>query len=72
DRPARLAMARVFAREAAFSTATEGLALVLGASENSGALADAMNMEAVNAGQKGMMADMDLVASKLKQTFKAK
>ena len=72
DRPCRLAMARIFAREAAFSTATEGLALVLGAADTSGTLAGDVNMEAVQAGQKGMVADMDLVALKLKQTFKAK
>ena len=72
DRPTWQAMSRIFAREAALNTATQGLALVLGSADNGGNLADAMNMEAVQAEQKGMMADMDLVALKLKQTFKAK
>ena len=72
DRPTWQAMSRVFAREAALGVAMEGLALVLGASENGGDLAEAVNMTAVQAEQKGMIADMDLVAAKLKQTFKAK
>jgi alkylation response protein AidB-like acyl-CoA dehydrogenase len=72
DKDAWQAMARVFAREAALSTAVQGLALVLGAAEQAGNLADAMNLEAVQAEQKGNVADMDLVAAKLKQTFKAK
>ncbi len=72
DREGWQAMARVFAREAALNTALEGLALVLGAAEQAGNLADAVNIEAVQSEQKGMIADMDLVAAKLKQTFKAK
>lgn len=72
DREGWQAMARIFAREAALNTAAEGLALVLGAADSAGDLADAVNMEAIQAEQKGMIADMDLVALKLKQTFKAK
>lgn len=72
DKPAWQAMARIFARETALSIATEGLALVLGAAEQAGALSDAVNLDAVQAEQKGLISDMDLVALKLKQTFKAK
>ncbi len=72
DKDAWQAMARVFAREAALNTAVQGLALVLGAAEQAGNLADAMNLDAVQAEQKGLVADMDLVAAKLKQTFKAR
>ena len=72
DREGWQAMARIFAREAALNTAAQGLALVLGAADAAGNLADAVNMEAIQAEQKGMIADMDLVALKLKQTFKAK
>lgn len=72
DREGWQAMARIFAREAALNTAAEGLALVLGAADSAGNLADAVNMEAIQAEQKGMIADMDLVSLKLKQTFKAK
>ena len=72
DREGWQAMARIFAREAALNTAMEGLALVLGAVESDGSLADAVNIEAIQTEQRGMMADMDLVALKLKQAFKAK
>ena len=72
DKDGWQAMARVFAREAALNTAVQGLALVLGAAEQAGNLSDAMNLEAVQAEQKGNVADMDIVAAKLKQTFKAK
>jgi alkylation response protein AidB-like acyl-CoA dehydrogenase len=72
DKDAWQAMARVFAREAALSTAVQGLALVLGCAEQAGSLSDAMNLEAVQAEQKGLVADMDIVAAKLKQTFKAR
>ena len=43
-----------------------------GAADSAGNLADAVNMEAIQLEQKGMIADMDLVSLKLKQTFKAK
>lgn len=72
DREGWQAMARIFAREAALNTAADGLALVLGAADSAGNLADAVNMEAIQTEQKGMIADMDLVSLKLKQTFKAK
>ncbi len=72
DREGWQAMARIFAREAALNTAADGLALVLGAADTAGNLADAVNMEAIQTEQKGMIADMDLVSLKLKQTFKAK
>jgi len=72
DRQTLQAMSRIFAREAALTVSMEGLALVLGASDTAGTLADAVNIEAVQAEQKGLLADMDLVAAGLKQTFKAK
>ena len=37
----------------------------LGAADQAGNLADAVNIEAVQAEQKGLVADMDLVAAKL-------
>ena len=52
--------------------ASLGLALVLGASDTAGDLAEAVNMQSVQAEQKGLITDMDLVSLKLKQTFKAK
>ncbi|MDP2866551.1 MAG: acyl-CoA dehydrogenase family protein, partial [Elusimicrobiota bacterium] len=47
DREGWQAMARIFAREAALNTAAQGLALVLGAADSAGNLADAVNMEAI-------------------------
>jgi len=64
------AMARVFARDAALTIAAEGVALVLGSAE--GAVNLSVDIAAAAASQKGLTADMDLVAVKLKQTFKAK
>lgn len=72
DKQGWQAMARVYARQAALNIAAEGLALVLGASDQAGSLSDAVNLSAVQAEQKGLLTDMDLVAQKLKQTFKAK
>jgi len=72
DTQAWQAMARIFARDAAVQLATEGPALVLGAVENAASMASAADMDQVRAVQKGMMEDMDLVAAKLKQTFKAR
>ena len=72
DTQAWQAMSRIFARDAALQMATEGLAMVLGSVDTAGNIAAAVDMDGVQAVQKGMMADMDLVAVKLKQTFKAK
>ncbi|HAF94865.1 MAG: acyl-CoA dehydrogenase [Elusimicrobia bacterium GWC2_51_8] len=64
------AMARVFAREAALTIAVEGAALVLGTAE--GEVNLSVDVAGAAAAQKGLTADMDIVAAKLKQTFKAK
>ncbi len=72
DSQAWRAMSRIYAREAALKIAAEGLAMVLGATDNAGGLSGAVNMDGIQAAQRGMLADMDLVAAKLKQTFKAK
>ncbi len=66
------ALSRVYAREAALTLSVEGLALVLGASDNSSGLSAAMNLPAVQEAQKGLITDMDLAAAGLKTTFKAK
>jgi len=72
DAQAWQAMARIYAREAALQIASEGLAMVIGSVDNPGDLSAAVNMDAIQSVQKGLTADMDLVAVKLKQTFKAK
>ena len=65
------AMSRVHARHAASWIASEGLALVAGCSEiDVVGLVDGINVKAVAKAQKGNVADMDLVARKLAETFK--
>jgi len=65
------AMSRVNAAHAASWVTSEGLALVAGCStEDVSALADALDLKAVAKGQKGNVADMDLIAANLVATFK--
>ena len=72
DRNAWQAMSRVYAKKAALKIAVEGMALVLGSAEKETGLVDALNLEKIQALQKGLISDMDLIASKLKDTFKSK
>ncbi|MGZ5332028.1 MAG: acyl-CoA dehydrogenase family protein [Solirubrobacterales bacterium] len=60
------AMSRVNARDAALSTAAEGIRLVTGADGGASAeLADRLGLPAIQAAQAGLIADMDLVADHL-------
>jgi alkylation response protein AidB-like acyl-CoA dehydrogenase len=71
DRETWRAMSRIHARYAASWIASEGLNLVAGCSETGVAgLVDAIGVKAVAASQKGNVADMDLVARSLTETFK--
>ncbi|MCG2725534.1 MAG: acyl-CoA dehydrogenase family protein [Elusimicrobia bacterium] len=72
DRNVWQAMSRVYAKNAALQIAAEGIALILGAAEKDIDLAEALNFNTIQALQKGLISDMDLIASKLKDTFKAK
>ncbi|MBI4249319.1 MAG: acyl-CoA dehydrogenase, partial [Elusimicrobia bacterium] len=66
------AMSRIHARQAAAWIAGEGLSLVAGASDSDAAgLVDEVNVKAVAKAQRGGVADMDLVAKKLVEVFKA-
>ncbi|MBI5597596.1 MAG: acyl-CoA dehydrogenase family protein [Elusimicrobia bacterium] len=66
------AMSRVHAAQSASWIASEGLALVAGCSEqDTVGLVEGINMKAVAKAQKGAIADMDLVARKLPEVFKA-
>lgn len=66
------AMCRVHAAQSASWIASEGLALVAGCSEqDTVGLVEGINMKAVAKAQKGAIADMDLVAKKLPEVFKA-
>ena len=72
DRETWQAMARIHARQAALKIAVEGASLVAGCAEvDAGVLADSVGVREAIALQSGMVADMDLVARKLNETFKA-
>ena len=65
------AMSRINASHAASWVASEGVALVSGCSANdTAALVDAVDVKAVARAQKGIVADMDLVALNMVETFK--
>jgi acyl-CoA dehydrogenase len=71
DRETWVAMCRVHARQAASWVASEGLALVGGLSDvESLGLVDGLNIKAIAKSQKGNVADMDLIATKLCETFR--
>jgi alkylation response protein AidB-like acyl-CoA dehydrogenase len=72
DRNVWQAMSRVYAKNAALRIAVEGVGLVLGAAEKDTNLAENVNIEKIQTLQKGLISDMDLIALKLKDTFKAK
>ncbi|MBU2530691.1 MAG: acyl-CoA dehydrogenase family protein [Elusimicrobia bacterium] len=72
DRNVWQTMSRVYAKNAALRIAIEGLALVLGAAEKDTDLAENLNLDKIQVLQKGLISDMDLIALKLKDTFKAK
>ncbi len=72
DKEAWRAMSRINAAYAASWVASEGLRLVAGSSETETlGLVDELNLKAVAKAQKGTIADQDLVAKKLVETFKA-
>ncbi|MDE2290585.1 MAG: acyl-CoA dehydrogenase family protein, partial [Elusimicrobia bacterium] len=72
DQDAWRAMCRIHAGTAAAWIASEGLRLVAGCSDvDAVGLVDGLNMKAVAKAQKGQVADMDLVAAKLAQVYKA-
>jgi alkylation response protein AidB-like acyl-CoA dehydrogenase len=72
DVPTRQAMARVFAREAAFKVATDGLRWAIGAGQTDPNLAASLNLPAIYQAQAGLIEDMDFVTSKLVEAFPAK
>jgi len=64
------AMSRIHAAHSASWVTSEGLALVAGAADDASALAAALDLPAVAKAQKGAIADMDLVAANLVETYK--
>ena len=68
--PAIKAMSRVYAREAALRVAEEGLRWIFGAEEdtNVNELETALNLSAIHAAQRGLVADMDLIVQALQES----
>ena len=72
DKETWRAMSRIHAGHSASWIASEGLSLVAGCSDiDTVGLVDGLNFKAVAKAQKSAVADMDLVAKKLVETFKA-
>ena len=71
DVPARQAMARVHARDAALKLATEGLRWSIGGGQTDPNLPQSLNLPGIYAAQAGLIEDMDFVAQKLNEAFPA-
>lgn len=71
DRDTLQAMARVNARETALQIALEGIGLVRGTGVDT-SLSKSIGLEVIEAGQKGMIEDMDMIGQKLCQVFEAR
>ena len=72
DRETIQGMSRVHARQAASWVSSESMRLVATASEQDPtALIETLGIKAIASAQKGALADMDLVAKKLTEAFKA-
>jgi len=71
DRETWQAMCRIHARDAASRIVSDGMKVSAGAGDfDGGALAEKLNFKGIQAAQKGLVADMDLAAKKLNETFK--
>jgi acyl-CoA dehydrogenase len=71
DVPARQAMARIHARDAALKVAAEGLRWAIGAGQSDPNLPQSLNLPGIYAAQAGLIEDMDFVAKKLNEAFPA-
>ena len=71
DQATLIAMARIFAREAALKVASDGLHWTIGAGQTDPNLAQSLNLPGIYAAQAGLIEDMDLVAEKLAEIFPA-
>ncbi|MEM8535057.1 MAG: acyl-CoA dehydrogenase family protein [Chloroflexota bacterium] len=65
------ALARIFARDAAYKVATGGLRWAVSAGQTDPNLANSLNLPAIYQAQTGQIADMDFAAKKLMETFPA-
>ncbi len=71
DVPARKAMARIHARDAALKVAVDGLRWAIGAGQSDPNLANALGLPAIYAAQAGLIDDMDFAAEALNKAFPA-
>ena len=71
DQATEIAMARIFAREAALKVACDGLHWSIGAGQTDPNLAQSLNLPGIYAAQAGLIEDMDAVAVKLAEAFPA-
>ena len=71
DIPTRQALSRIYARQAAFKCAMEGMEWLIGAGQTNMNLGREVNSVAVFAAQMGNIADMDFAAAELVKAFPA-
>jgi alkylation response protein AidB-like acyl-CoA dehydrogenase len=69
DVPARQALARIAARQAALKVATDGLQWAIGAGQTDSHLETSLNLPEIYQAQSGLMADMDFAAEQLNLAF---
>lgn len=71
DIPTRQALSRIYARQAAFKVAMEGMQWLIGAGQTNMNLGREVNSVAVFAAQMGQITDMDFAAEQLAKAFPA-
>ena len=69
DVPARQALARIHARDAALRVATDGLRWTMGAGQSDPDLAGKLNLQAIYLAQDGLIEDMDYARDRLNEAF---
>lgn len=69
DVPARQALSRIYAREAALKVANDGLKWAIGGGQTDANFVQQLNLPAVYQAQVGLIADMDYTAKRLSEVF---
>ncbi len=69
DVPTRQALCRIFARDAALTSATDGLRWCVGAGQTDLSLTPQIRLAAIYKAQEGLIADMDFVIQQLNHAF---
>ena len=70
DVPARQALARIHAREAALKVAVDGLRWTIGAGQTDPDLANSLNLPAIYQAQTGLVEDMNYARDRLNEAFR--